>query len=179
LPEESIKGVGFSTNSEISFLAVPNPTDTTIKLGNGNDTVTVVGSGSNIMLGDGNNTVSPGNNSTITLGNGNDTVFGGPNDTITVGNGIDQLIAAPGDLWTVGSGHDTFAFNAGFGNNTITDFNTSHDVLQLASALFPNYAAVMPQQVGANTVITYDANDTITLTGVEASHLTASNFKFT
>ena len=35
------------------------------------------------------------------------------------------------------------------------------------------------QQVGANTVITYDANDTVTLTGVEASHLTASNFKFT
>ena len=48
-------------------------------------------------------------------------------------------------------------------------------------ALFPNYAAAMAdtQQVGANTVITYDANDTITLTGVAASHLTASNFKFT
>jgi hypothetical protein len=54
-------------------------------------------------------------------------------------------------------------------------------VLQLASALFPNYAAAMAdtQQIGANTVITYDANDTITLTGVAASHLTASNFKFT
>ena len=34
-------------------------------------------------------------------------------------------------------------------------------------------------QVGANTVITYDANDTVTLTGVAASHLTASNFQFT
>jgi hypothetical protein len=35
------------------------------------------------------------------------------------------------------------------------------------------------KQVGANTVITYDANDTVTLNGVAASHLTASNFKFT
>ena len=44
-----------------------------------------------------------------------------------------------------------------------------------------SYAATMAdtQQVGANTVITYDANDTVTLTGVTASHLTASNFKFT
>ena len=94
---------------------------------------------------------------------------------------ISFKIAAPGDNWTVGSGHDTFAFNAGFGNNTITDFNTSHDVLQFAAALFPNYAAVMAdtQQIGANTVVTYDAIDTVTLTGVTASHLTASNFKFT
>ena len=38
-----------------------------------------------------------------------------------------------------------------------------------------NYAAAMAdtKQVGANTVITYDANDAITLNGVMASHLTA------
>jgi hypothetical protein len=44
-----------------------------------------------------------------------------------------------------------------------------------------NYAAAMAdtKQVGANTVITVDATDTATLTGVTASHLTASNFKFT
>jgi hypothetical protein len=124
--------------------------------------------------------VSPGSNSTVTLGNGNDTVFGGTNDILTIGNGQNQLVAAPGDTWTVGHGQDTFAFNPGFGNNTITDFNTSRDVLQFNPALFANYAAAMPdiKQLGANTVITYDANDTVTLTGVTASHLTASNFKF-
>jgi hypothetical protein len=59
--------------------------------------------------------------------------------------------------------------------------NSSRDVLQFSSALLMNYAAAMAdtKQVGANTVITYDANDTVTLTGVEASHLTASNFRFT
>ena len=140
----------------------------------------------NITLGNGNgdvvnNSGSEYSNTTITLGDGNDTVYGGANDTIAAGSGNDQLVAAPGDLWTVGRGQDTFSFNTGFGTNTITDFNTSHDVLQLASVLFPNYAAVMAdtRQVGANTVITYDANDTITLTGVAVSHLTANNFKFT
>jgi hypothetical protein len=142
------------------------------------DTITV-GNGTGDVVND--SSSFHGGNNRITVGNGNDTVVGAANDTITVGNGQNQLVAAPGDLWTVGSGHDTFAFNAGFGANTITGFNTSHDVLQLAAALFPNYTAVMADthQVGANTVITYDLNDTITLIGVAASHLTVSDFKFT
>jgi hypothetical protein len=154
--------------------------DSTIKLGNGNDTVTA-GSDSNIAVGNGNNTVSAGSNSTVTLGDGNNTVLGDANDRIIVGNGQNQLVAAPGDVWTAGNGRDVFAFNAGFGNNTITDFNTSRDVLQFNHALFVNFAAAMAdtKQVGANTVITHDANDTVTLTAVAASHLTASNFKFT
>jgi hypothetical protein len=32
-------------------------------------------------------------------------------------------------------------FDVGFGNNTITDFNTSHDVLQFGAGLFTTYAA--------------------------------------
>ena len=52
-------------------------------------------------------------------------------------------------------------------------------MLQFNHALFVNYAAAMAdtKQVGLDTVITYDANDSVTLTGVAASHLTASNFK--
>jgi VCBS repeat-containing protein len=152
-----------------------------ITLGNGNDMVTA-GPGSTISLGNGNNTVTPGAGSTVTLGNGNNTVFGDADDIISVGNGQNQLIASPGDVWTVGNGQDVFTFNAGFGNNTITDFNTSHDVLQFNNlALLTNYAAAIAdsKQVGANAVVTYDASDTITLDNVMASHLTASNFKFT
>jgi hypothetical protein len=71
-------------------------------------------------------------------------------------------------------------FNSGFGNNTITNFNPGHDVIQFNHALFTNFAAVMAhtQRVGANTLITYDANDEITLKGVTASSLHSSNFKF-
>jgi Ca2+-binding RTX toxin-like protein len=108
-------------------------------------------------------------------------VHGGANDTITVGNGNDQLFAAPGDMWTIGRGRDVFTFDPGFGDNTITGFNTSRDVLQFDTTLFANYAAVMAdtRQVGANAIITYDANDSVTLNGVQASRLTASDFRFT
>jgi Ca2+-binding RTX toxin-like protein len=160
---------------------------TKIIVGNGNNDMVAIdspGVSSTIALGNGNNDTvmaSAAPDSRITVGNGNDTVLGGANNTIAIGNGQNQLVAAPGDVWTVGSGQDTFAFDAGFGNNTITDFNTSRDVLQFNHALFVNFAAAMAdtKQIGANTVITYDANDSVTLTGVAASHLTASNFKFT
>jgi Ca2+-binding RTX toxin-like protein len=158
----------------------------TIALGNGaGDLVNLDfhSNKNNVALGNGARDAvnDSGNNNTITIGNGDDRVFGGADDTITVGNGNDQLFAAPGDFWTVGHGQDVFTFNAGFGDNTITDFNTSHDVLRFDTSLFANYAAVMAdtQQVRLNAVITFDSNDSITLSGVQASRLSASNFKFT
>ena len=68
----------------------------------------------------------------------------------------------------------------GFGQDTITDFNVTKDVIQFNPSLFANYAAVLPSinQSGANTVISYDANDTITLSNVTASTLTQKNFAF-
>src|SRR5262249_3102773 len=68
----------------------------------------------------------------------------------------------------------------GFGNETILGFNTSKDVIQLNTSQFANFAAVLAsmKQVGSNTVITGDAADTITLDGVKASSLTASDFSF-
>ena len=118
----------------------------------------------------------------ITLGNGNNTVIGGLNDIVNVGNGSNQLVAAPGDMWTIGNGADVFKFAPGFGNDTINGFQTGKDVLNFNfdPALLGNYMAAMgdTKQVGANTVITVDANDSVTLAGVAASHLTASNFSF-
>jgi hypothetical protein len=54
------------------------------------------------------------------------------------------------------------------------------DTLQFNSTLFSNFAAAMnaASQVGANTVFTIDANDTVTLDNVTKTGLTASNFHF-
>jgi hypothetical protein len=111
---------------------------------------------------------------------GNNTVIGRLNDIVNVGDGSNQLVAAPGDVWTIGNGADVFKFAPGFGNNTINGFQTSRDVLNFDPALIRNYMAAMhdTKQVGANTVITVDANDSVTLAGVAASHLTASNSSF-
>jgi len=52
--------------------------------------------------------------------------------------------------------------------------------MDFAAALFPDFAAVQGamSQVGANTVITLDANDVITLANVQKTALTAANFAF-
>jgi VCBS repeat-containing protein len=94
-------------------------------------------------------------------------IYGQPGTDLTFNVSGNQTI-------TSGGGQDTFVVNAGFGNDTITDFDVSKDVIQFSPALFANYSAAMAntQQVGTNTVINYDANDTLTL-NVTASSLIA------
>ena len=88
---------------------------TIIAVGNGNNTVNVIG-GSNdtISIGSGTNnlTVTGGTGDTITAGNGNDTitVTGGSNNIITVGSGNDTLVA---------SGDHNDSINLGMGNDTV------------------------------------------------------------
>ena len=76
----------------------------------------------------------------------------------------------------VGSGdNDTFVANTGFGQDTITNFNAATDVIQFNYALFASCSAVIGagaiSQVGAKTVITFDQNNTVTLTNVAANSL--------
>jgi autotransporter passenger strand-loop-strand repeat protein/VCBS repeat-containing protein len=101
-------------------------------------------------------------------------------DTLIAGIGIQVLIGGSNDTLTAALGFDTFAFAPNFGMNTIKNFNPILDSIQLPKSEFANFAAVQGdmQQVGANTVITYDAADVITLTGIRASNLHASDFHF-
>jgi hypothetical protein len=72
-------------------------------------------------------------------------------------------------------------FHVGYGLDTISDFAAGvsvGDVIQVDASLFANFAAIQSHaaQVGAHTVITYDAANTITLTGVSLSSLNANDF---
>src|SRR5262249_23004139 len=102
-------------------------------------------------------------------------IYGQPGADLTLNVAGNQTI-------TTGGGYDTFVVNPGFGNDVITNFDLSKDVIQFNPALFANYSAVIAptstQKVGASTVITYDANDTLTLANVTASSLSPTNFKF-
>ena len=84
------------------------------------------------------------------------------------------------DVLTGRGGNDTFVFNPGFGNDKITDFDPSNDVIQFNLALFANYSPAMAntKQVGPDTVIAFNSNDAVTLANVSASSLSSSNFKF-
>ena len=66
-----------------------------------------------------------------------------------------------------------------FGTDQISGFVAS-DGIQFSTADFADFAAVQGAmtQSGANTVITLDVNDKITLNNVQASSLTSNNFSF-
>lgn len=123
---------------------------------------------SSITAGNGNNTVSPGDNSTVALGNGNNTVFAGANDEITLGNGNDTVAFAVSPSPTA------------IGNEVIKGFNPAHDVIEFGLSLFSSDAAVAgaTTQVGPDTVIKVDTNESVTLTDVLASTLSSNNFHF-
>lgn len=153
---------------------------------------TLVGKTTTILGNAGDNTFDLSGFTTVTglksvdAGAGNDTIVGvnlasfaddlkgnAGDDTLTGGRGNDKL--------TGGSGGDTFIFDAAdFGKDTITDFGVGFDVIEFSNTLFANFGEVQDAmtQVGANTVITLDSDNTITLTNVTASLLTAGQFDF-
>jgi VCBS repeat-containing protein len=118
-------------------------------------------------------------NETIDGPNGHSAVLdgGAGNDVLSAGNGSTVLIGGPGDTLTGGNGADTFAFGPNFGENTITNFSTAKDQIELPKSEFADLAAVLAdaQQVGADTVITH-GNDVITLDQVALQNLHAHNF---
>ena len=109
---------------------------------------------------------------------------GAGNDIISAGGGADVVNGGSGnDTMDGGTGNDSLVFNAGFGLDTITAFGdsgTNQDVIEFDSSIFASFAEVQAamQQVGANTIITDDANNRITLNGVAMASLGADDFRF-
>ena len=95
--------------------------------------------------------------------------------------GNDTLVAsAANNTLYLNSGATTVVIGPGSGQDTILNFQTTQDTLQFSPSLFANYAAAMTSasQVGANTVFTIDANDSVTLQNVNMANLSAANFRF-
>jgi hypothetical protein len=73
---------------------------------------------------------------------------------------------------------------SGFGRDVITDFSAGAaigDVLELSlGTQFDTFAKVISRttQVGTDTVITIDANNSITLQNLQMSTLVANDFRF-
>jgi Ca2+-binding RTX toxin-like protein len=95
--------------------------------------------------------------------------LGGP-DTLRGGRGNDRL--------TGGTGNDTFVFASGWDHDTITDFAVGQDRLDMTGVsglTSMSQLAITNTALGAR--IAY-GSDSITLTGVTASQLTAASFQF-
>jgi Ca2+-binding RTX toxin-like protein len=107
---------------------------------------------------------------------GNDSIAGYlSNDTLEGKAGNDTLAG--------GGGNDTFVFNAGFGQDTITDFAGgagTGDVIDFQNSLFADYVALQAasQQVGNDVLITVDVANSILLKNVMLTSLNQDDFLF-
>ena len=104
----------------------------------------------------------------------------GGDDFLFAGNGGDRLIGGDGDdRLSGGHGPDTFVFGSGFGHDIVTDFSHA-DHIEFDGGAFQNFKQVRAasHQVGNDTVITLDADNSITLLGVKSQSLHASDFDF-
>ncbi len=92
------------------------------------------------------------------------------------------VASVPNQTLTGGSGSNAFVFNfAGIGQDTVANFHPATDTLRFGGAIFETAQAVLNaiQDDGhGNTVVTLDAHDAITLSGVVKAQLHASDFHF-
>lgn len=108
-----------------------------------------------------------------------------------IGNSLDNLIIAEGsgnmtidggggnDVMVANTGADTFVMDPGYGHDVIYNFNAAIDQIRLPNFNISNFDVIKSDmaQVGADVVITLDANDSITLRNTTAGQLSAGNFE--
>jgi T1SS-143 domain-containing protein len=98
----------------------------------------------------------------------------------TGGDGPASLAGDTGnDNLTAGAGPDTFQFAPGFGHDTIVGFTQGEDKIEFDQAIFATIDEILAhaQQVGSDAVIiTGDPASSVTLTNVDVSTVTASDF---
>jgi len=117
-------------------------------------------------------------------GGGNDRLLGGDGDDVLVGGaGNDGLVGEKGnDELTGDAGADTFFFRAGYGNDTVTDFqaNGELDVIDVSKSEFANFAALSSHLADTDlgVVLTLDDGSTLTLKHVTKASLTGNDFHF-
>jgi len=106
-------------------------------------------------------------------------------DTLSGAAFGDTLFGDAGaDTLTGGGGADTFVFKpGGFGRDIITDFapgTAGTDVARFMPGLFADFGAVQAamSQVGANVVLTFDVQNSVTFNNTSLSAFTAGDFLF-
>ncbi|RYF93011.1 MAG: tandem-95 repeat protein, partial [Caulobacteraceae bacterium] len=122
-------------------------------------------------------TATDTNGAADTLSGVENVITGAGADSITGSSVANRIEAGAGnDSIAGGAGRDSFVFRAGFGQDTISDFSPSNEILRFDAAVFANVAAVLAAATasGGDTVITAGAN-TLTLTGVTLAQLGAWN----
>jgi beta-glucanase (GH16 family) len=110
---------------------------------------------------------------------------------VAIGNGLANLIIAQGsdpmtldggggdDVLVGNSGADTFVMARGYGHEVVYNFNPATDLIRLEDFNINSFATLQSDmsQVGNDTVITLDPNDSVILRNTEVSELSSSDFE--
>ena len=124
-------------------------------------------------------------------GNGNDILVGtsvgsqldgGAGSDLLLGStGSDKLTGGGGDdiMWG-GQGSDTFKFAPNFGQDTVLDFHSGEDVIELDHTIFADFIDLIAHTTdhGHDLIINAGSGNTITLKDMTTSVLHASDFHF-
>lgn len=145
----------------------------------GNDTI-LGGNGRDSMWGGiGNDSMNGQNQEDMLWGNeGNDTLIGEKgNDTIDGGADDDDIDGGKdNDLLTGGTGADIFRYASDMGCDTITDFTSGEDRLDVSKLDIWDISQLTITQVGDNARINFGDFQYVELTGVNAADLTNADF---
>ncbi len=116
-----------------------------------------------------------GSNNRLIGNDGDDTLNGGGGDDILLaGSGDDRLIGDTGtDTLFGGAGADVFVFNSGFSNDTIRDFDSTGDQIELDTSLLgstaANGAAVLTDFAslsGSTATLDFGSGDILQIDGI-------------
>ncbi|MDB5680122.1 M10 family metallopeptidase C-terminal domain-containing protein [Sphingomonas bacterium] len=144
----------------------------------GNLTLTGIGAANEKIIGaTGNDVLSGGDGNDTLVGNdGNDILNGGnDSDLLRGGAGNDTLNGNAGnDTLNGGVGNDKFVFDHGTGQDTVYDFVSGTDQLDLTTIGFANFAAFQAathDDGDGNAVVDLGGGDTVTLLGVHSNQI--------
>ncbi len=169
----SFDAVDYSGTTAVRVdLRLTGPQDT----GLGRDTIlnienVIGGSGNDALLGN-------AQRNTLQGGDGNDAIKGfAGNDVLWGGSGSDLLTGGEGnDTLIGGAGYDRFIFDSSSGSDVIRDFDRAADLIVISNGA-ESWSDLHITSSNANAIVTF-ASTSITLLGVAAYNLDASDFVF-
>ena len=152
--------------------------------GNSGNDVLAGGKGDDTLYGDGAirpDTHDTGGSGPITTFADMGVSFGAApgNDTLDGGKGDDVLYGGLGDdLMSGGQGSDRFVIEASSGDDVITDFSRSQDLVVFDVAGVDDFGDLTLTEIGNDTLVSWGTGDSLLLQGVKVKHLDASSFDF-
>lgn len=147
------------------------------------------GAGDDTLLGEAGNDQLSGDTGADQLfgGSGRDTLDGGADNDLLDGGGNDDALSggdgddilsgdSGNDLLTGGAGADVFIFRNGFGQDTISDFTTGTDLIDLrGTGVWASFQLTI-SSTETDTIVTLADGASLTLQGVQNEEWTSADF---